>query len=598
MIKVSDYVAQVLSQFGIRHVFMVTGGGSMHLNDSLGNSPHLQAVFCHHEQACAMAAESYFRISNRLAAVNVTSGPGGTNAITGVYGAYVDSMGMIVISGQVKWETLVRSTSLNLRQLGDQEADIVALVEPITKYAAVVSDPATIRYHLEKALHLAVQGRPGPCWLDIPMNVQATKIDPENLRAYDAKEDAEEVVDPSSSVEEVLQKIRRAARPVILAGTGVRLAKQYDTFLSVVRKLGIPVLPAWNSNDLLPDDCPVYAGRPGTLGIRAGNFTLQNSDFLLILGSRANLRHVSYNWENFAPRAFKVMVDIDPAEMKKPTLSIDLPICANLAVWLPQLERALADWRPEAKHAEWLAWCRKRLELYPVTPPEYWAKPGRVNPYCFMQALFDQLEPEEIIVSADGTACVTAFQAARIKPGQRLFHNSGAAPMGYDLPAVIGVFHARSDLARIICVAGDGSIMMNLQELQTIVGQNIPAKIFLLNNQGYHSIRQTQNAFFAGRPVGCGVESGLTFPDFRKIAEAFGLRYLNCAAHNDLAAAIAETLQGRQPAICEIFLDLEQAFAPKLTSRQLEDGRMVASSLEDMAPFLDRAELKRNMLDS
>lgn len=596
MIRVADYIAQSLARHGVRHVFMVTGGGAMHLNDALGRCKDLAVVCCHHEQTCAMAAESYYRVTNRLAAVNVTTGPGGTNAITGVYGAYVDSMAMFVVSGQVKWETLVRSTGLPLRQLGDQEVDIVRMVESVTKYAVVVSDPSSIRYHVERALHLATSGRPGPVWLDIPLNVQATKIDPAALRGYDPAEDARplETADLGATVEDIVARLTRAERPVIYAGTGIRLSDQYETFLVLAERLGIPVVPAWNSNDLLPDDHPAYAGRPGSLGNRAGNFTVQNADFLLVLGCRLNIRLVSYNWENFAPRAYKAMVDIDAAEMKKPTLKIDLPVHADLRDFLPLLATRTAAWTPH--HATWLAWCRARLTRYPVVLDEYWALEDKVNPYCFMHRLFEQLREDELIACGDGTACVTAFQAAIVRRGQRLFHNSGCASMGYDLPAAIGVATAFPQAERVICLAGDGSIMMNLQELQTIAGRRLPIKIFILNNWGYHSIRQTQQNFFADNIVGCGTDSGLSFPDFGAVSRAFGLGFQRCTRHAELEGTIRTTLETPGPAVCEIFLDLRQVFAPKLSSRKLDDGRMVTSPLEDMAPFLDRAELAENVI--
>jgi acetolactate synthase-1/2/3 large subunit len=595
-IRLADYVAQTLATHGLRHVFMVTGGGSMHLNDAFGRCRDLSVVCCHHEQACAMAAESYTRLTNRLAVVNVTTGPGGTNAITGVYGAYVDSIAMIVVSGQVKWETLVRSTGLPLRQLGDQEVDIVRMVESVTKYAVVVQDPQSIRYHLERALHLAKSGRPGPVWLDIPLNVQGSRIDPASLRAYDPKEDETvfETSDLKSAVREIVDRMSRAERPVIYAGSGVRLAGQFDAFLELADRLGVPVATAWNSNDLLPDEHPAYAGRPGSLGNRAGNFTVQNADFLLVLGCRLNIRQVSYNWENFARQAFIAMVDIDSAELKKPTLKIDLPVHADLRDFMPLLGQHTAEWRPH--HGDWLAWCRERLARYPVVLPEYWNLSEKVNPYCFMERLFARLGEGEVIACGDGTACVTAFQAAVVRRGQRLFHNSGCAAMGYDLPAAIGAAIALPKLDRVICLAGDGSIMMNLQELQTIAGRRLPVKIFVLNNSGYHSIRQTQANFFPDNIVGCGTDSGLSFPDFGALARAFGFPFQRCMRHADLDETIAATLDAQGPAMCEIALDLNQAFAPKLSSRKLDDGRMITAPLEDMAPFLPREELQASMI--
>jgi len=567
----------------------------MHLNDAFGKEKNLEVVCCHHEQACAMAAEGYFRASGKVAAVNVTTGPGGTNAVTGVFGAYVDSIPMIVVSGQVKWETLVRSTNLPLRQLGDQEVDIVRMVEGISKYAVLVQDPKTIRYHLERALHLASSGRPGPVWLDVPINVQAAQINPDELQDYNPSEDAIawENGDLDEAAGEVVRRLKAAERPVVYAGTGVRLSGQYDLFMQLASRLGIPVVGAWNSNDLIPNDHPAYAGRPGSIGDRAGNFTVQNADLLLILGCRLNIRLVSYNWEKFARHAFKIMVDADAAELKKPTLNIDLPIHADLRSFLPALSEATTEWKP--RHTAWLAWCRERVSRYPVVLPEYWEPRDKVNPYCFMDRLSESLDENEVIVCGDGTACVTAFQTIKIRKGLRLFHNSGCASMGFDLPAAIGASTACPG-RRIVCLAGDGSIMMNLQELQTIAGRNLPVKVFVLNNCGYHSIRQTQANFFPDNIVGCGTDSGLSFPDFGKLAHAFGLPFRRCSRHQDLDTTIKGTLAEIGPAICEVMLDLSQSFAPKLSSRKLEDGRMVTAALEDMAPFLSRDELNSNML--
>ena len=571
----------------------------MHLNDAFGRCRELKVVCCHHEQACAMAAESYYRLSNRLAVVNVTTGPGGTNAITGVYGAYVDSIGMVVISGQSKWETLVRSTSLPLRQLGDQEVDIVRMVAGVTKYAVLVQDPQTIRYHLERAIHLATHGRPGPVWVDVPVNVQAMKIDPATLSGYDPLEDEIkwETPDLDAACADILARLAVAKRPVIYAGSGVRLSGHHATFLRLLDRLGVPVVTAWNSNDLVPDAHSCYSGRPGSVGDRAGNFAVQNSDLLLILGCRLNIRLISYNWENFARNAFKIWVDVDATELKKPTVRPDLPIHADLANLLPRLlQRAERNGLDSARFSSWRDWCRQRVARYPVVLPSYWQDAQNVNPYCFMDQLFARLNPDETIVTADGTACVTAFQAARIGTGMRLYHNSGCAAMGYDLPAAIGAAFGQDCTKRVICLAGDGSIMMNLQELQTIVGLKLQVKTFVLFNQGYHSIRQTQHAFFKDNIIGCGTDSGLSFPNWEKIAHAFNLPFQRITDHTGLDEGIRVALETEGPTFCEVVLDLRQPFAPKLSSRKLDDGRMVTSPPEDMAPFLSREELRENMI--
>ncbi len=595
-IRVADYIAQTLADHGVEHVFMVTGGGAMHLNDAFGREKRLKYVCCHHEQACAMAADSYFRSSGKLAALNVTTGPGGTNAITGVYGAYVDSLGMIVVSGQVKFETLVVSTKLPLRQLGDQEVNIVDMVKPITKYAVLVTEVDSIRYHLEKALYLAKSGRPGPVWLDVPINIQGALIDPSALRAYDPKEDQldYETKNLKAEVQLILQKLKNAQRPVILAGAGVRISGSHDLFLKAIEKLGIPVTSGWNAHDVLPNGHSLYAGRPGSIGDRGGNFSVQNSDFLLVLGSRLNIRQVSYAWKNFARAAYKVMVDIDAAEMKKPTLNIDQPVHADLRDFLDLLVKETYD-GPTAAHKKYLGWCQERVKKYPTVLPEYKTIQNSVNPYVFTEELFKQLNEDELVVTGDGTACVVTFQAANLKKGQRLYTNSGCASMGYDLPAAVGAYLAKRP-QRLVCIAGDGSIQMNLQELQTIVRHQMPIKIFVLNNRGYHSIRQTQQSYFPDNVVGCGEESGLSFPDFSKIAYAYGIPFHRAANHSELKSAIEKTLNGSGAQICELAIDLGQQFSPKLSSKKLPDGRMVSSPLEDLAPFLPRDEFLSNML--
>ena len=456
LMRVADYIAEAVAHNGVRHVFLVTGGGAMHLNDAFGRCRDLQYVCCHHEQACAMAAEAYARVTQRLAVVNVTTGPGGINALNGVFGAWVDSIPMLVVSGQVRRETTLSRYGLigKLRQLGDQEADIVGMVRGITKYAVSADDPQSIRYHLERAMHLARSGRPGPCWIDVPVDVQGAKIDPAALPGYAPEEDAIawETPDLPAACEQIIARLRTAERPVVYASSGVRSSGAYDDFLRVIEFIGVPVVTAFNSNDLLWNDHPLFAGRPGTLGDRPGNFAVQNADLLLILGCRLNVRQVSYNWENFARSAYKIAVDIDAEELRKPTCKIDLPIHADVRQVLAILGNRLSP-SPLPPRTEWLAWCRERRRRYPVVLPEYWHNSENVNPYCFMEALFRRLKEGEVIATGDGTACVAAFQAAHIRRGQRLFHNSGCASMGYDLPAAIGSAIARPG-ERIVCIAG------------------------------------------------------------------------------------------------------------------------------------------------
>lgn len=596
MIRVADYITQTLIKNGIHQIFLVTGGGAMHLNDAIGRCEDLTYICCHHEQACAMAAEAYARVSGDIGCINVTTGPGGINALNGVFGAWTDSIPMLIVSGQVKRETCMATYNLpQLRQLGDQEADIISMVKGITKYAVLIEDPQSIRFHLEKALYLAKSGRPGPCWIDVPIDVQSAKIEPEELLSYNPQMD--EIPWDLSLIREqcreVIDRLKTSSRPAIIAGGGVVVGGAIDLFEEVTHKLGIPVTSAW-THDMIATDDPVYCGRQGSIGDRAGNFTVQNADTVVILGSRLNIRQVSYNWESFAHSAYKIQVDIDRAELEKPTVKLDLGIHCDVKLFLEELNRQLDEDKFDSRiHADWLAWCKERVERYPVFLPKHQSKENAINPYHFMNVIFQLLDKDDVIACGDGSACVVTFQSAILKKGQRMFSNSGSASMGYDLPAAIGAAIAQQG-KRVICFAGDGSIQMNIQELQTIVHHQLPIKIFVLNNGGYLSIRSTQVNFF-GKLVGESPESGVSFPDIVKVAEAYGIPAHRISSP-DFAEQLKDILEQSGPILCEIMLDPHQLFEPKLSSRQLPDGKMVSSSLEDMAPFLDREELLSNML--
>ena len=594
-VKLSDYLAQALADYGVRHVFMLTGGGAMHLNDSLGHEPRLNVICNHHEQACAMAAEGYTRITGQVGVINVTTGPGGINALNGVFGAWTDSIPMLIISGQVKRETMMTSYHLpGLRQLGDQEADIISMVKGITKYAVTVTEPETIRYHLEKALYLATQGRPGPCWLDIPVDVQSTPIEVATLRGYDPAEDELhwDMDQIAKDCQAIIERLKSAQRPVILAGSGVRHAHALEIFDKVVHRLSIPVTTAW-THDLIDSDDPLFCGRPGTIGERAGNFVVQNSDTLLVIGSRLNIRQVSYNWAAFARCAYKIQVDVDAAELSKPLVKPDLAMQCDACVFLEELDRQLdaIGW-DAAPHRSWLAWCKERVARYPVVQPQQRHVEQCINPYHFVDVLFHHLADDDVVACGNATACIVPFQAAFLKKGQRLFSNSGSASMGYDLPAAIGAAVAR-DGQRVICLAGDGSLQLNIQELQTLVQHQLPVKVFVLNNNGYLSIRLTQGKFFK-RLIGESSRSGVSFPDIVKIAEAYGLPAMRIEGP-DFADQIDQALNHPGPIVCDVILDPSQAFEPKLSSKQLPDGRMVSAPLEDLYPFLPHDELLSNL---
>jgi acetolactate synthase I/II/III large subunit len=595
--RVSDYIAKVLADFGVRHVFMLTGGGAMFLNDAFGYEGRIQCVFNHHEQACAMAAEGYARITGQPGVINVTTGPGGINAMNGVFGAWTDSIPMLVVSGQVKRETLLATYNIpGLRQIGDQEADTISMVKPITKYAVLVDEPATIRYHLEKAWYLAQHGRPGPVWLDIPIDVQTSQVDPQTLAGYTPNEPipADEARLPEICTD-ALQMLISAERPVILAGKGIRLGKALGEFEQVIRSLDIPVVTGWTSIDLITSDDPLFCGRPGDLGTRAGNFTVQNADVLLVLGNRLGLRQVSYNWNSFARFAFKILVDIDEVEFLKPTVKLDLAIHSDVKLFLKELERQIehSGYQP-GKHADWLTWCKERVTRYPsVLPRHRENKDGRINPYYFIEQLSAHLNENDVVVCGNGTANVVAFQALFIKKGQRIFANTGDASMGYDLPAAIGAAVAREG-KRVICLAGDGSLQLNIQELQTIVQNQLPIKLFILNNEGYLSIRLSQKNMFK-RLTGEGPKSGVSFPDIVKIAEAYGIPARRIG-YDELEKGIQDVLAQTGPVVCDVLLDPDQPFEPRISSKQLPDGRIVSSNLEEMYPFLDDQELAENMI--
>jgi acetolactate synthase I/II/III large subunit len=592
--KVSDYIVRSLADWGVRHVFMVTGGGAMHLNDSIGAEPRIRYICHHHEQAAAMAAEGYARVSGTVGVVNVTSGPGGINALNGVFGAWTDSVPMLVISGQVKLETCMASYRVpGLRQLGDQEADIVRMAGGITKYAVLVKDPATVRYHLERACHLAAAGRPGPCWIDVPVDVQSAMVDERSMPAYDPAEDRTDWNQEKirALCTETIERLRRAARPVVLAGSGVRIAGALPEFERIIRRLRIPVTTAW-THDLIASDDELFCGRPGTIGERAGNFAVQSSDLLLILGSRLNVRQVSYNWKSFARRAYKIQVDVDPAELDKPTVKPDLAVTCDLKIFLTELDRQLTGSGYAAGHADWLQWCRDKVERFPVVQERHRCAP-RLNPYHFVEKLFESLAQDDVVICGNATACIVPYQAAKLRKGQRLISNSGAASMGHDLPASIGAAVARGG-RRVVCLAGDGSLQFNIQELQTVRHHDLPVKIFVLNNGGYLSIRTTQENFF-GRYVGEKPASGVSFPDYVKVAAAYGIPSWRISDASELSR-IAGVLEQPGPCLCEVHLDQDQRFEPRLKSRQLPDGSIVTPALEDMYPFLDKEELDRIMI--
>lgn len=592
-IKLSDYVMQFLAQQDVKHVYMLSGGGAMHLDDSLGGCSELQYVCNLHEQACAVAAEADSRVTNRLSAVLVTTGPGGTNTVTGVAAAWLDSTPVLFLSGQVKRADLKRDTGVRI--LGVQEIDIVSIVDSITKYAVTIEDPQSIRYHLEKAVHLATTGRRGPVWIDIPLDVQAAQIDPLSLPGFEPPQSGSSG-DPAelpSQVGQVVEWLQAARRPVLLAGNGIRMAGAADRFLQVAEKLGIPVLTTWLGLDLIPDDHTLCFGRPGSLAPRGANFTLQNCDLLLIIGSRLDMAMTAYAHDRLARGAKKVMVDIDEAEIRKMQTPIHLPVVADAGAFLDELGRQAGA--VDARHLkDWIARCREWKAKYPLVLPEHRDRPGELSMYHFSEALSDHLGEGDVIVpGSSGFAIEIFLLCLKIKRGQRCFHNRGTGSMGLGLPAAIGAAVASG--RRTICVDGDGGFQMNIQELATVERLRLPIKFFIVNNDGYASIRASQTGYFH-RLVGADKTSGVTLPDLGNVARAYGLPFARIEKRSDMAASIQQVLAAEGPVVCEVMVAPNEERIPRASSYIKPDGSMGSKPLEDLFPFLPREEFHANMI--
>lgn len=580
----AEQIADWLVAQGIEQVFAVTGGGAMFLNQALASHPGLTCTFMHHEQACAMAAEGYARISGKPAVVNVTTGPGGINALNGVFGAFTDSIPMLVLSGQVKRETSLDHTPVpGLRQLGDQEAPIVAMAAPVCKAAEAIGSPEHLGEALPRLFALATAGRPGPVWLDVPLDVQSAPV---AVRFAAAPAPA---ATPRAALGEacaaVATRLAQADRPLILAGTGVRLGKAEQALLAFAERFGIPVATAW-THDLIASDHPLFAGRPGTIGTRAGNFALQNADLVIVIGSRLNVRQVSYNWASFANRAYVVQVDIDPHELDKPLVHADLPVHADAGGFLAGLAQAL-EGASLPDFSPWSGWAHGLQQRFPVLQAHHALAP-RLNPYAIVHRVFEALRDDDIVVCGNASACILPFQVGRLRAGQRLFSNSGSASMGYDLPAALGAARG-APARRVVCFAGDGSLQMNVQELQTLRTLGLNVLVLVLANEGYLSIKQTHENFF-GRVVGADPVSGVDCPDFARLADAYGLPALSVTCEADLER-LDQALAADGPRLVQIEVDPAQSFEPRIKSRIGEDGKFQTPELDDMFPFLDPQQL-------
>jgi acetolactate synthase-1/2/3 large subunit len=594
MTRLADYVLQFVAAQGVRAVFLVPGGGSMYLVDALGRNPDIEFVPTHHEQAAAIAAEAYARTTGRLGCALVSTGPGGTNALTAVAGSWIESVPLLILSGQVKSSDLTGNKAV--RQMGVQEVDITAVAKPITKYAVLVRDPSQIRYELEKAVHLATSGRKGPVWVDIPLDVQAAQIEPESLKGF-TPPPKEISANLASDVEEVIAMLNRAERPVLLAGHGVRIAGAAEEFRNVYEAAAIPVLTTWNAMDLIPYAHPLSMGKPGVVALRGANFAVQNSDLILAIGARLDNLVTAYNPPKFGRCAQKIMVDIDPAEMRK--FSAEMKLAKVIAADAKDFLQAMLQQKrkfSKAGRPDWLARCAEWKRRYPINDRKPFSKSGTITSYHLTKVLMDAI-PENMMV-ATGTAGLgieTFYTGFACKPGQRIFLNTGLGAMGYGPPTIVGCGVAIGK-APYVAVETDGSLMMNVQELQTIRTLDLPVRIFIINNRGYASIRSTQRSYFEGRYVGTGPESRLGFPDLVEIAKAHGLEAMRIEDASQLEDGVRQAMSMRGPILIDVHVQRDEALWPRAASLAQPDGTMRSMPLEDMSPLLPRDEFRSNMI--
>ena len=590
--KLADYLVQYLVKRGVRHAFIVNGGACAHLVDSIGKSEGMRYICFQHEQAAAMAADAYGRVTKNMGLAIATSGPGATNLITGICCSWFDSIPTLFITGQVNLHETKKGR--NARQIGFQETDIVEIVRPMTKFAYMVTEPQTIRYYLDKALHLAKAGRPGPVLLDIPTDIQHAEIVPETLEGFSPEKIELDSGVLKQQIESAIHLLKSAQRPVIIAGVGVKISDAKDIFRQVIEALGMPVVSSWSGLDILEHSHPLYFGQIGVYGSRGANFLVQNSDLILAVGSRLDTRQISGQPHTFARAAKKIVVDADANELDKGLIKIDVPIAQDAGVFLKAFLEALVDFKkPEI--SEWLERCRGWKIKYPPVLAHYYEQKGTVNPYVFIKLLSEEMGGTEVIMPDIGAVLVWTAQALELKKGQDFFTAFGHAPMGYSLPAAIGSYFA-APLRKIISLNGDGGLQLNIQELQTVKYHNIPLKIFVFNNNSYGIIKQFQEIYFNGTYCGTTNQSGYSAPDFVRIAEAYGIPALRIMDHAGLREKIKEVLEKEGPVVCDIVLDESQKLIPKLIADKTPDGKYISKPLEDMAPFLKREEFRGNMI--
>ena len=585
--KISDYIIDYIASLGVKEVFCVTGGGAMHMNNSLGQSKDLKGIFMLHEQGASIAAESYARIHEGYGVCLVTSGPGGTNAITGLVGAYIDSIPVIYISGQAKRADLVGDQGI--RQFGIQEVNIISMVSAYSKYAVQIDKTEMIRYELEKAAAIAVNGRPGPVWLDVPLDIQASDVIPEELEGFDS--DSLPQYDANDEdITKVINAFNSSEKPVLVLGHGIRLGHAVSEARELYNALNIPVLTSWNGVDLIEESHPVYFGRPGAVGQRAANLIQQGADMVITIGTRLNLLSTGYNYESFLANGTHIMVDIDPNEMNKKNVHPQIKINCNAGSFIRKLLKRINEINL-SRREDWINHCISLKEKYPVFIPEQEPRTGFVSTYHLVTEISNLMTSDDIFqFTSSGTSVDISMKAFQIKWGQRAFLTKGLAAMGYDVPASVGSCIA-SGGKRTVCITGDGSIAMNMQELEVIKRLNLPIKIFVVDNSGYSMIYQSQNGNFNGHLTGCTKENGLSLPDMAKIAEAFGIKSLHIESERELKDTVKTALDYEGPVVCTVKADITQKILPKQVNYMRPDGQMASRPLEDMAPLLDEEEL-------
>jgi acetolactate synthase-1/2/3 large subunit len=589
--KLSDYVADFLARRGVRDIFLVSGGGIMHLLDSVGRHPDLRYYCNYHEQASAVSAEGYARIRGDVGVCLVTVGPGAANALSGILGAWYDSVPLLVLSGQVRQDLI--ADYAKVRQIGPQEGNIVEMARPVTKYATTVRDPSTIRSELERAFSEARDGRPGPVWLDLPLDVQGSEVDPSSLAGYDPPGKSSGGADVVEAATRVLREIAAARRPIFVLGAGIHASRSEELLERVLERLPVPIVLPDMGKDLVPEDHPSYVGVFGTAGQRRANFAIQNADLVVSLAAGLSCKKIGFNYKGFAPKARKIVLDIDEGQLHSQVIRPDVAIQADVHDFLSELLIQVESfrWSPDPR---WIEACRSWRERYPIILDDYFRNSRFVNSYVFMDRLSDALGPDDILVAGNGLDTVSYIQAFRVKRGQRTITSGNWGSMGWDLPLAIGACIGRGR-ARTTCVTGDGSLQWNVQELLTIGNYRLPIKIFVFNNEGYASIRATQSAFFEGRFVGSGPTSGVANPDFARLADAYHLAYDRIGENSEIADRLPAVLASDTPTLCEVRIAPEQTITPKASAFRREDGTFESRPLEDMAPFLPREEIWENM---